>query len=92
MKNFNGPDFMYRVTWRRVVGSGPDWHKENTTEPPLMVRDVGDFSAFEIKVQAINAIGEGPEPDPVIGYSGEDGEIYKYIPTQDFSAFLSSAL
>ncbi|XP_029011414.1 neural cell adhesion molecule L1.2 isoform X2 [Betta splendens] len=71
-KNFNGPDFTYKVMWRRVVGSGPDWHQENTTAPPVFVSDVGDFSPFEIKVQAINLMGEGPEPDPVIGYSGED--------------------
>lgn len=62
------------------MGSGPKWHKTVTTEPPVIVNDVGNFSAFEIKVQAINANGEGPEPDPVIGYSGEDGKfINRYI-------------
>uniref|UniRef100_A0A1A8BJR0 Neural cell adhesion molecule L1 n=1 Tax=Nothobranchius kadleci TaxID=1051664 RepID=A0A1A8BJR0_NOTKA len=71
-RNFNGPEFKYKVQWRRVLGSGPKWHESNTTAPPLIVNDVGDFSAFEIKVQAINEVGEGPEPDPVIGYSGED--------------------
>ncbi|KAM9350723.1 neural cell adhesion molecule L1.2 [Symphorus nematophorus] len=71
-RNFNGPDFKYRVLWRRVVGSGPTWHTNYTTAPPFMVSDVGSFSAFEIKVQAVNEKGEGPEPDPVIGYSGED--------------------
>ncbi|KAG7228371.1 hypothetical protein INR49_009235 [Caranx melampygus] len=71
-RNFNGPDFKYRVLWRRVVGSGPTWHINQTTTPPFIVNDVGNFSAFEIKVQAVNELGEGPEPDPVIGYSGED--------------------
>ncbi|XP_012722031.2 neural cell adhesion molecule L1.2 isoform X2 [Fundulus heteroclitus] len=71
-RNFNGPDFKYKVQWRRVVGSGPKWHERETTQPPIIVTDVGNFSAFEFKVQAINANGEGPEPDPVIGYSGED--------------------
>lgn len=71
-RNFNGPDFKYRVLWRRVVGSGPAWNSNYTTSPPLMISDVGNFSAFEIKVQAVNEEGEGPEPDPVIGYSGED--------------------
>lgn len=70
--DFNGPDFKYRVMWRRVVGSGPDWHMNYTTAPPFIVNDIGNFSAFEIKVQAVNEKGEGPEPDPVIGYSGED--------------------
>jgi len=73
-RNFNGPDFKYKVQWRRAVGSGPKWHTSNTTTPPFIVNDVGNFSAFEIKVQAVNAIGDGPEPDPVIGYSGEDGK------------------
>lgn len=78
--DFNGPEFKYKVLWRRSVGSGPKWHERETTEPPVIVEDVGNFSAFEIKVQAINEIGGGPEPDPVIGYSGEDGKwIKRYI-------------
>lgn len=72
MRNFNGPDFKYRVMWRRVVGSGPDWHEQYTNAPPFVVNDVRNFSAFEMKVQAVNEKGRGPEPDPVIGYSGED--------------------
>uniref|UniRef100_A0A667X2X5 Neural cell adhesion molecule L1 n=1 Tax=Myripristis murdjan TaxID=586833 RepID=A0A667X2X5_9TELE len=71
-RNFNGPDFQYRVMWRRAVGSGPTWHTNYTTAPLFIVNNVGNFSAFELKVQAINQKGEGPEPDPVIGYSGED--------------------
>uniref|UniRef100_A0A674DAW3 L1 cell adhesion molecule, paralog a n=1 Tax=Salmo trutta TaxID=8032 RepID=A0A674DAW3_SALTR len=69
---FNGPEFHYKVFWRRVVGDGPTWHSNVTTEPPYIVTEVGNFSAFEIKVQAVNQKGEGPEPDPVIGYSGEN--------------------
>ncbi|TNN56957.1 Neural cell adhesion molecule L1 [Liparis tanakae] len=71
-RSFNGPDFKYRVQWRRVVGSGPRWHTNDTTTPPFTVNDIGNFSAFEIKVQSVNAKGNGPEPDPIIGYSGED--------------------
>lgn len=71
-RDFNGPDFKYRVMWRRVVGSGPNWHINYTTSTSFMVHDIGNFSAFEIKVQAVNKEGDGPEPDPVIGYSGED--------------------
>ncbi|XP_061684943.1 neural cell adhesion molecule L1.2 [Syngnathoides biaculeatus] len=71
-RDFNGPDFKYRVLWRRVVGSGPNWHPSYTTAPPFLVTKIGNFSAFEIKVQAVNEKGEGPEPDPVIGYSGEN--------------------
>uniref|UniRef100_A0A669E305 Neural cell adhesion molecule L1 n=1 Tax=Oreochromis niloticus TaxID=8128 RepID=A0A669E305_ORENI len=68
----HGPGFKYCVQWRQAVGGGPDWHEKNVTEPPFRVDNVGNFSAYEIKVQALNEIGRGPEPDPVIGYSGED--------------------
>ncbi|XP_069544807.1 neural cell adhesion molecule L1.2 isoform X1 [Brachyistius frenatus] len=71
-RDFNGPDFKYKVLWRRAVGSGPNWHMSYTTELPFVINDIGNFSAFEIKVQAVNEKGEGPEPDPIIGYSGED--------------------
>uniref|UniRef100_A0A8C6SYM9 Neural cell adhesion molecule L1 n=1 Tax=Neogobius melanostomus TaxID=47308 RepID=A0A8C6SYM9_9GOBI len=71
-RDFNGPDFRYRVMWRRAVGSGPNWNTNYTTSPPLIVHDVGNFSSFEIKVQAVNKEGEGPDPGAVIGYSGED--------------------
>ncbi|XP_034151805.1 neural cell adhesion molecule L1.2 isoform X3 [Esox lucius] len=71
-REFNGPEFHYRVFWRRVVGDGPTWHSNVTIEPPYTITDVGNFSAFEIKVQTANQEGEGPEPGSVIGYSGED--------------------
>uniref|UniRef100_A0A3Q3R0X7 Neural cell adhesion molecule L1 n=1 Tax=Monopterus albus TaxID=43700 RepID=A0A3Q3R0X7_MONAL len=64
-REFNGPDFKYRVMWRNVLGSGPNWHSNYTTTPSFIVNDVGNFSAFEIKVQAINEKGEGPQPDPI---------------------------
>lgn len=73
-RSFNGPKFQYKVMWRKVVGSGPSWHSNFTESPPLVVMDVGNFSAFDIKVQAVNELGEGPEPISTIGYSGEDGE------------------
>lgn len=70
---FNGPDFHYKVMWRRAVGSGPIWHENITKVPHVDFGDVGSFAAFEVKVQAANEKGDGPEPDPVIVYSGEDG-------------------
>lgn len=54
------------------MGSGPSWHIKSIKSPPLIITDVGNFSAFEIKVQAVNEMGEGPEPKSTIGYSGED--------------------
>ncbi|XP_066526588.1 neural cell adhesion molecule L1.2 [Hoplias malabaricus] len=71
-RSFNGPGFHYNVMWRKVLGDGPSWNTNFTTSPPIVVTDVGDFTAFNIMVQAINDVGEGPEPKSVIGYSGED--------------------
>ncbi|XP_014002617.2 neural cell adhesion molecule L1 isoform X4 [Salmo salar] len=68
---FNGPEFHYKVFWRRVVGD-TTWYSNVSTEPPYIVTEVGNFSTFQIKVQAANQKGEGPELDPVTGYSGED--------------------
>uniref|UniRef100_A0A8C8EQR1 Neural cell adhesion molecule L1 n=1 Tax=Oncorhynchus tshawytscha TaxID=74940 RepID=A0A8C8EQR1_ONCTS len=68
---FNGPEFHYKVFWKRVVGD-TTWYSNVSTEPPYIVTEVGNFSAFQIKVQAANQKGEGPELDPVTGYSGED--------------------
>uniref|UniRef100_A0AAR2LAY5 Neural cell adhesion molecule L1 n=1 Tax=Pygocentrus nattereri TaxID=42514 RepID=A0AAR2LAY5_PYGNA len=73
-RSFNGPGFQYKVMWRKVVGSGPSWNTNFTTSPPFVVSDVGDFTAYDIKVQAVNTLGEGPDPKSTIGYSGEDCE------------------
>ena len=32
------------------------------------------FVPYELKVQAINDFGDGPEPEVALGYSGEDCE------------------
>lgn len=61
--------------WRKAVGSGPLFHINTTTSPPFIVTDFGNFTAFEIKVQAVNDMGDGPEPKSTIGYSGEDCEL-----------------
>uniref|UniRef100_A0A672S640 Neural cell adhesion molecule L1-like n=1 Tax=Sinocyclocheilus grahami TaxID=75366 RepID=A0A672S640_SINGR len=71
-RSFNGPGFSYIVMWRKVLGSGPSWNTKLMTSPPFTVTDVGNFSAFDIKVQAVNEMGNGPEPKSTIGYSGED--------------------
>lgn len=62
--------------WRKAVGSGPSFHENTTTSPPFIVKDVGNFTAFEIKVQAVNDMGNGPDPKSTIGYSGEDCELF----------------
>ncbi|KAG7471847.1 hypothetical protein MATL_G00102400 [Megalops atlanticus] len=72
-KSFYGPEFKYKVMWRKATGhQDSHWHHKMTTSPPISVTGAGAFTAYEIKVQAVNQIGEGPDPSTVIGYSGED--------------------
>ncbi|XP_054837805.1 neurofascin isoform X11 [Eublepharis macularius] len=68
-----GPKLKYIVKWRRrdtreswsnVTVNG-DVSKYTVTQTPVYV-------PYEIKVQAENEFGRAPEPDVVIGYSGED--------------------
>nr|XP_056723404.1 neurofascin isoform X5 [Euleptes europaea] len=68
-----GPKLKYVVKWRRrdtreswsnVTVNG-DVSKYTVTQTPTYV-------TYEIKVQAENEFGRAPEPDVVIGYSGED--------------------
>ncbi|XP_066528484.1 neural cell adhesion molecule L1-like [Hoplias malabaricus] len=71
-KHFNGPGFQYKVWWRQVAGESPSWNHAVISHPPFIVKDTESFSAFEIKVQAVNDKGDGPSPLPAIGHSGED--------------------
>ncbi|XP_060087329.1 neurofascin isoform X11 [Heteronotia binoei] len=68
-----GPKLKYIVKWRRKdtreswsnVTVNGDVSKYTVTQTPTYV-------PYEIKVQAENEFGRAPEPDVVIGYSGED--------------------
>ncbi|KAI4872672.1 hypothetical protein NFI96_004121 [Prochilodus magdalenae] len=71
-KHFNGPGFKYKVYWRQAAGRGPHWEHSYVSRPPFAVNKTDTFTAFEIKVQAVNEMGEGPSPIPAIGHSGED--------------------
>ncbi|XP_066526587.1 neural cell adhesion molecule L1.1 [Hoplias malabaricus] len=71
-KHFNGPGFQYKVWWRQAAGKSPSWNHAVVSHPPFIVNGTETFSAFEIKVQAVNDKGEGPSPLPAIGHSGED--------------------
>ncbi|KAK3518783.1 hypothetical protein QTP70_012734 [Hemibagrus guttatus] len=71
-KHFNGPDFRYKVSWREADNPKGAWQSQNVSHPPFVVDKTNTFTPFEIKVQAVNNIGEGPSPDAAIGYSGED--------------------
>ncbi|KAM3872144.1 neural cell adhesion molecule L1.1-like [Diretmus argenteus] len=67
-----GEDFQYKVSWREAEGSSPHWNHAYTKAPFFAVNETGPYTPFEIKVQAVNSLGEGPEPVPEIGHSGED--------------------
>ncbi|XP_074922162.1 neural cell adhesion molecule L1-like [Chelonoidis abingdonii] len=69
--DWNAPELSYRVQWRRL-GEGGSWSEETVRGPPLLVTRTPTFVPYEIKVQAVNPIGKGPEPPTVVGYSGED--------------------
>ncbi|XP_044856555.1 neural cell adhesion molecule L1, partial [Mauremys mutica] len=69
--DWNAPELSYRVQWRRL-GEGGSWSEETVSGPPLLVTRTPTFVPYELKVQAVNPIGKGPEPPSVVGYSGED--------------------
>ncbi|XP_016426951.1 neural cell adhesion molecule L1.1-like [Sinocyclocheilus rhinocerous] len=71
-RQFNGPGFKYKIYWRQASGRSPHWKESSASNPPFIVNGTGTFIPFEIKVQAVNELGAGPEPDADIGYSGED--------------------
>ncbi|XP_047451795.1 neuronal cell adhesion molecule-like isoform X4 [Mugil cephalus] len=68
----NGPGLRYKVMWRqKVVGSS--WNDATVANiSKFVVSGTPTFSQYELKVQAVNDFGEGPEPAVVHGYSGED--------------------
>ncbi|KAM5146080.1 neural cell adhesion molecule L1 [Mantella aurantiaca] len=69
--DWNGPAFAYIVKWRRQ-NQNEDWKENMVTEPYVFVEDTNTFVPYDIKVQAVNELGEGPEPKVITGYSGED--------------------
>ncbi|XP_053498627.1 neural cell adhesion molecule L1.1 isoform X1 [Ictalurus furcatus] len=71
-RHFNGKDFGYKVSWRDATGPEKPWQSATVSHPPFIVNNTDTFVPFEIKVQAVNSIGEGPSPEAGIGYSGED--------------------
>ena len=69
----HGQGFQYKVSWREAGGHTAPWSHSNVRSPPFVVNGTGTYTPFEIKVQAINSVGDAPEPEPEIGHSGEDG-------------------
>ncbi|XP_072915117.1 neuronal cell adhesion molecule a isoform X7 [Hemitrygon akajei] len=68
----NGLGLTYKVSWRLKVGDD-EWTSVMVANvSKYTVSGTPEFSPYELKVQAFNRLGAGPEPDVVIGYSGED--------------------
>ncbi|KAM4740301.1 neurofascin homolog (chicken) a isoform 3-T8 [Anableps anableps] len=67
----NGPNLQYSVWWRRK-DSGDDWTNVTTFHTKYIVHPTETYVPYEIKIQARNDFGSGPESNIVIGFSGED--------------------
>ncbi|NWX13869.1 NCHL1 protein, partial [Aegotheles bennettii] len=67
----NGPGLEYKVSWRQR-GVEAEWNEEMVKKHSLTLRNTPTFVPYEIKVQAVNNLGSGPEPNVTMGYSGED--------------------
>ncbi|XP_041744412.1 neurofascin isoform X9 [Coregonus clupeaformis] len=67
----NGPNLRYSVGWRRK-DIGEEWSNVTTVGAKHIVHDTETYVPYEIKLQAVNDFGLGPESNIIIGYSGED--------------------
>ncbi|XP_053461678.1 neurofascin isoform X12 [Nycticebus coucang] len=66
-----GPNLRYIVKWRRRE-TREAWNNATVWGSRYLVGQTPVYVPYEIRVQAENDFGKGPEPDTVIGYSGED--------------------
>ncbi|XP_067855020.1 neural cell adhesion molecule L1-like protein isoform X1 [Heptranchias perlo] len=69
--DWNGPGLQYKVSWRQQ-GVDTKWHEHIVNKHHYFVANTPTFVPYDIKVQALNDIGPGPDPKIVTGYSGED--------------------
>uniref|UniRef100_A0A3B3CW53 Neural cell adhesion molecule L1 n=1 Tax=Oryzias melastigma TaxID=30732 RepID=A0A3B3CW53_ORYME len=67
----NGLNLQYHVWWRRK-DSGEQWNSGSTPLSSYVVHNTDTYVPYEIRIQASNEFGPGPESNVVIGYSGED--------------------
>lgn len=68
-----GPNLRYIVKWRRRE-TRETWNNVTVWGSRHVVGQTPVYVPYEIRVQAENDFGKGPEPETVIGYSGEDCE------------------
>ncbi|XP_018540086.1 neuronal cell adhesion molecule isoform X2 [Lates calcarifer] len=68
----NGPGLHYRVMWRQKAVDSEWTTVTVANNSKFVVSGTPTFVPYEIKVQAVNDHGAGPDPAIAIGYSGED--------------------
>ncbi|XP_077337399.1 neurofascin isoform X12 [Lithobates pipiens] len=66
-----GPNLRYNVKWRQRQ-SGEAWNNVTVWNNRHVVWNTPVYTPYEIRVQAENEYGRAPDPNTVIGYSGED--------------------
>ncbi|XP_038562791.1 neuronal cell adhesion molecule-like isoform X4 [Micropterus salmoides] len=68
----NGPGLHYKVMWRQKTANS-EWNTVTVANnSKFVVSGTPTFVPYELKVQAVNDYGEGPEPPIAHGHSGED--------------------
>ncbi|XP_069484069.1 neuronal cell adhesion molecule isoform X8 [Ambystoma mexicanum] len=68
----NGPGLQYKVSWRQK-DFDDEWTSVTVANvSKYIMSGTPTFVPYEIKVQAVNELGYGPDPAVVIGHSGED--------------------
>ncbi|XP_053279909.1 neurofascin [Pleuronectes platessa] len=70
-REWNGPHLKYLVWWKRR-DSREEWKNATTKWLRYYIYDADTFTPYDLKVQAVNDFGLGPESPVVTGYSGED--------------------
>lgn len=68
----NGPGLHYRVMWRQKFLDSEWTSVTVANNSKFVVSGTPTFVPYELKVQAVNDYGAGPEPVIAHGYSGED--------------------
>ncbi|KAM9324473.1 neural cell adhesion molecule L1-like protein [Gastrophryne carolinensis] len=71
LDDHNGPGLQYKVSWR-LQGVEKEWHHRKVKHSEFVIKNTPAFVPYQIRVQAINDIGSGPEPEIHTEYSGED--------------------
>ncbi len=69
----NGPNLHYSVWWRRK-DSEEEWSNVTTVGSKHVVHNTETYVPYDIKIQARNEFGSGPESNVVVGFSGEDSK------------------